>query len=119
MPTDIRVVALAAVAEVADEHPGEVGILYATRIVRNKLGCELREAIDAVKWARERPPAASLPAGSIVATAVDAYVKSQGRERSAEQWSVTGVGDWHYSDNDIDAMVRASEATILRVGTGA
>lgn len=119
MLTDIRTAALAAVAEVAAEHHGEISILYATKIVRDKLGCELREAIEAVKWARDRPAAASLPVGSIVATAVDAYVKSQGREHSAEPWSVTGVGDWHHSDADIDAMVRADEATIVRVGTGA
>jgi hypothetical protein len=72
-----------------------------------------------VKWAIDRPPAATLPVNSIVATAADAYIKQQGREDSGQPWAVTGVAGWHYSDDEIDEILRADEASIVRVGDGA
>lgn len=63
--------------------------------------------------------AAKLPVNSIVATAADAYIKQQGREALPEPWSVTGVSGWHYSNDEIGAMVRSGDATVLRVGDGA
>lgn len=115
---EIRTVALAAVAEVSATHDEQGSVIRATKIVRDKTGCRLHDAVDAVKWAIDHPPADSLPVNSIVATPADAYIKQQGRERSPEPWSVTGDSGWHYSDDEITDMIQRGEATVLRTGTG-
>ena len=109
--SQIRTAALAAAAKMAPDE----SIIYAVKEVRNGTGCELREAIEAVRWAQARPAAATLPVGSIVATTMDVWIK---REHPTEPWVVTGVSSWCYIDADISEMVRVDVATILRVGNG-
>ena len=116
---NIRTAALAAVAEVGPAWNGQAKVIQATKLVRDRTDCDLHAAIDAVKWAIDRPAAATLPVNSIVASPVDAYIKPQGREDGDLPWAVTGVSGWHYSDDEIDAMLRADQAAILRVGDGA
>lgn len=115
---DIRTVALAAVAEVNATHEEQGTVIRATKIVRDKVGCDLRTAIEAVKWAIDRPAAATLPVGSVVATIGGAFFKEENSDEVFSPWAASHVngpiGDWH-----IDELVRDGRATILRVGTGA
>jgi hypothetical protein len=107
----IRTAALAAVAKMAPDE----AIVYAAKAIKDETGCDLRTAVEAIRWAQARPDAATLPVGSIVATTMDVWIK---REHPTEPWVVTGASGWRYTDADISEMVRADVATILRIGDG-
>lgn len=115
---DIRAAALAAVAEVSATHEQQGSVLDATRIVREQTGCPLRDAIDAVKWAVDRPPAATLPFGTIVASPFAAvWVKEEESSIAARPWTATHRPGT-ISDAEVDKALRTGGATILRIGTG-
>ncbi|MGI5247526.1 hypothetical protein [Dactylosporangium sp. CA-139066] len=114
---EIRTAALSAVAEVPAEYEGQGRVIRATKIVRDRTGCPLRDAIDAVNWALDRPPAATLPAHSIVGSAHAAWFKEARPGQSHNPWVSTHTEQYH-SDAEIDDLLRTDRATILRVGGG-
>ncbi len=111
----IRTAALAAVAEVNATREEQVSVIRATKIVRDAVGCDLRTAVEAVKWAIDRPAAATLPAGSVVATVGGAFFKEENSADSTVPWAATHLNK-AISDADIDELVLSERATILRVG---
>lgn len=92
--------------------------LDATKAVRSATGCDLATALAAVEWAMARPPAASLPSESVVTTVGGAFFKEEDSSDSGYPWAATHVNR-QISDADIDELLRADRATVLRVGTGA
>jgi hypothetical protein len=114
---EIRTAAIAAVASESATHDEQVSVIRATKIVRDKTGCDLRTAIDAVKWAIDRPAAATLPVGSVVATIGGAFFKEEDSEEVFSPWAATHVSG-PIRDEHIDQLVRGEHAIVLRVGTG-
>jgi hypothetical protein len=115
---EIRTAALTAVAEVSATHDEQGSVIRATKIVRDKTGCRLHDAVNAVKWAIDRPPAATLPVGSVVATIGGAFFKEEDSAEAFSPWAASHVsGPIH--DEHIDELVRGGRATVLRIGTGA
>lgn len=108
-------VALQAVATVAVEYPGDRGLIRATKIVYDQEGCGLLAARDAVRWALANPLVASLPAGSVVATDDDVWIRSQHTGPDTHPW----LGRSYDTTNEaIGNMLQSGEATILRIGGG-
>lgn len=114
----IRTAALAAVAELGAGYTGQQQLIHASKLVCERTGCDLRTAIEAVNWAVERPPAATLPVGSVVAAVGGAFFKEENSTNVAAPWGATHVNAAIHDDH-IDELVRSGRATILRVGSGA
>ncbi|GAA2623958.1 hypothetical protein GCM10010399_64140 [Dactylosporangium fulvum] len=116
MTTDHQAHALKALGEIDRSEPG--ARLLATKVVRAETGCDLPTALAAVDWAMDRPPAALLPHGSVVATAGGAFFKEESSAESPYPWAAshrTGP----ITDAHVDELLRSDQATILRVGDGA
>lgn len=110
MSPELQSTALAAVAEALAKH-GENGLLLrATKLIRERSGVDVRTALDAARWAAHRPPAAMLPPGSIVGSAEAACIKIK-----PLLWHSTD-SPRAYGDHEIDAMLQAGRAHILRTG---
>lgn len=78
----------------------------------------MRDAVDAVKWAIDRPAAATLPFGTVVAGRFAAvWVKEEESTVAERPWTATHIPGC-ISDADVDTALREGNATILRVGTG-
>jgi hypothetical protein len=115
----IHTAALAAVAELGEAWHGAAKTLQATKLVRDRTGADLRTAVEAVKWAIERPPAESLPFGTIIAgTFAAAWVKEEESSVAERPWTATHIPG-AISDVEVDEVLREGKATILRVGVAA
>ncbi|GAA0719223.1 hypothetical protein Drose_05560 [Dactylosporangium roseum] len=114
-----RTHALKALDEIGRSEPG--ARLLATRAVRSATGCDLQTALAAVDWAMARPPAASLPLRSVIATDFAVFLKSGVTSEPSMPW--VGTTDVMYvnlyDDAEVDDLIRSGRATILRVGGGA
>ncbi len=116
---DLRAAAHAAILDAADE-PGPVQMV-AAKILRDRTGLTLIEVIGAIKWALEHPQAEHLPVDSIVALRSTVAVKRVMVDGDDEHWQVTRANvegtDW-ISNAEVDGMIQADGATVLRVGGG-
>lgn len=109
--SDLRAVALAALAEVRAEHGDNGTVIRTLRLVRERrTDADFRTALEAVRWAVDRPPAAELPRHSIVGSKNAAWYKFGPRG----WWSTTSPR--MFLDSEIDEMLRDDRATVLRVG---
>lgn len=122
MPTVLERAAQMAVAQ----HPGKEGTelrVLATRTLREKTGCDVQTGIRAVDWAIANRilSAAEMPDGSVVATELKAWIKMQHpKVENQPVWLATGDDGLPWALNrDIDRLLAAGEAAVLRVGSGA
>jgi hypothetical protein len=83
-------------------------------------GRDIREAADyADELGQREQSAATLPVGSVVATAEDAFVKADrsGTMISHCPWVSTSAEQRVYTNGAVDKLLAAGEAKVLRVGS--
>lgn len=112
---EIRTAALAAVAEHGVSAPAGLDTIRAIKATMVATGCSLSDARDAVAWVKDRPAAATLPAGTIVGAIGSAFFKEENSSDSAHPWTATHITG-PITDDHVDELLRADRATILRVG---
>lgn len=115
MVTELQLAALTVYDEECAAHgPGR--IIQAVKALRDRGGAvALKDAVDAVRWAADRPLASSLPMGTVVADDRRAYIKT-GDPHPHYGWQ--GTGETFADDAKIDSLLREYGGQILRVGLG-
>ena len=118
MDSRLQIAARAAVAQAVSEQPDrpEVHRPLAAKILREKVGGDLRDVVRAVDWAIANPEvrAADLPFGSVVAWGHSVFFKSSSGPSAG--WDETGNANC--APNVLIDKVLQAGAVVLRVGTG-
>jgi hypothetical protein len=124
--TPLQQIARQAVADASREQPDLNPMILAMKYTRDRGGVYLAQARDAVNWALQNPDAADLPPDSVVAfrsfsddARHDVAIKRAGGETP---WQTTNGYGGHandYRDDEVDDLLAAGRAVVLRVGAGA